>query len=121
MSDVTTLSQSIKVEVLKSKILNELVSKIQSFPAYTTLKKDIEVILFVCNAIENYSIKKKYKIDKKALAINVLNQAFSLNDEEQAILDKHIQFLWNSKMIQKLKNSIILFRSVKSYVIKKIL
>ena len=120
MASITSFPQDLKVSSLLANIKAEIVARVQQIPDYQELKHDISVVLFVCNSVENYCLKKKYAVDKKQLVVDILTGLFSLSDKEAEIVSKHIQFLYNGKLIQRLKTSVSLFRSLKSYVLKKL-
>ena len=121
MSSITAYPQDLKVSVLISNVKQEIITKLSAIPNFQLLKNDISVILFVCNAIENYGLKPKYQINKCKLVTEILVAVFGLNEDETTVVIKHIQFLFNSKLIQRLKTSVILYRSLKSYIFKKLL
>lgn len=63
-------------------------------------KNNAEFSLLVLNLIE-YLVVKSYKIDKKALAIQILTTMLNLNASEAQALDINIEFLHANKMIKK--------------------
>jgi hypothetical protein len=54
---------------LENKIVQYVMTRIQNLPDQQSLKNDHELVLLVCNLIEN-SISKEDKINKKEVGIN---------------------------------------------------
>ena len=54
---------------LENKIVQYVMTRIQNLPDQQSLKNDPELVLLVCNLIEN-SISKEDKINKKEVGIN---------------------------------------------------
>ena len=115
MSEISTFSQinpqkiqslSInntgKSTILKNEIMDFILKDIQKIPNFQTLKNDVEILLHLCNLIENLISKNKQKIDKKQLIIDIMAQVFYLNsDAEKDTISKQIQFLYDNKLITK--------------------
>ena len=122
MSSITNLPQNLKVDVKLSNVINVIVEKVKEIPQYDSLSKDIGIILFVANSIENECFKKKYNIDKMKLACDILITLFpNTNDNEKLVIQRHIQFLFDNKLIKKLSTFILFYRSLKTYLKKKLL
>ena len=69
----------------KNELFDLIVEKILHIKDYTGLKFDNELLVFVCNCIENglHNKKKKYKLDKKALCLEIYQKVFTLNEKER--------------------------------------
>jgi hypothetical protein len=80
-----------------------ILKKIKEIPNYETLKLDVELTLFLCNLCENIIADKGLKkFDKKAFVINLIKELFSeLSEEEIALFDGQIEFLWNNNRIKR--------------------
>ena len=91
-----------------------ILKKIKEIPNYETLKLDVELTLFLCNLCENIIADKGLKkFDKKAFVINLIKDLFSeLSEEEIALYDGQIEFLWNNKRIKRVS----LFRIWSYYI-----
>lgn len=63
-------------------------------------KNNTEFVLLVLNLIEHLVVKSN-KIDKKALAVQILTVMLNLNATEAQTLDTNIEFLHSNKMIKK--------------------
>ena len=66
-------------------------------------KNNTEFVLLVLNLIEHlvHNKKGKPKIDKKALAIEILTQVLHLSARDAGQLGSNIDFLHSNKMIKK--------------------
>lgn len=80
-----------------------LVEKIHDMPRFNEeLRNDIELILYICNIIENEFTQTPSKtIDKKQIVIDILDKIFTLRAEEKTQLEKHIDFLHSNGQIKK--------------------
>ena len=79
-----------------------ILKDIQKIPNYQSLKNEVEILLHICNLIENLISKNKQKIDKKKLVLDIMAQVFCCNsDSEREVLEKQIQFLYDNKLITK--------------------
>jgi hypothetical protein len=81
-------------------IVGKIVSYLQSIDNYDTLKNHPELVLLTCNLVEYYMPDNKYKIDKKEMAIIVLDKVFTLTDDEKTAVRTQIQFFYDNKQIQ---------------------
>lgn len=63
-------------------------------------KNNTEFVLLVLNLVEHL-VKKKYKIDKKKLAVHILSTMLNLGPQEVSALETNIEFLHSNKMIKK--------------------
>ena len=73
-------------------------------------KSDNEFLTLICNLVENL-VNKKDKISKKDLALDILTQIFNLNEDENAILSKNIDFICNQKNLIKKVSFYKLFKT----------
>ena len=91
--------QNFSYDDLRDKIVAEL-EKIPHIVEHHRL--DPEISLLVCTILEN-AIKsnKKLKINKKVLAIEILEKLFTLTADEQAQIGKHIDFNINYDLVKK--------------------
>ena len=83
----------------KNEIFEVIVQKIMDIKDYTTLKFDNELLIFVCNCIENSLYKNKKKIDKKKLCLEIYEKVFTLSDKEKEQISNSIEFLCENNMI----------------------
>jgi hypothetical protein len=83
--------------------VKEIGDIIRSIHAVEDLKHDPELLLLICNLIENTIIKNKWKIDKKELAISIHDDVFGDSDEEKDKLKSQIEFFYQNGKIKKTK------------------
>ena len=67
-------------------------------------KFDAEFLLYICNLIEH--LVGNNKIDKKKLAISILNSIFTLNLNEIEVLSSLIEFLHSNQLIKKIEQKL---------------
>ena len=65
---------------------------------------DAEFLLYICNLIE--PLVGSNKIDKKKLAISILNSIFTLNLNEIEVLSSLIEFLHSNQLIKKIEQKL---------------
>jgi hypothetical protein len=82
-------------------LLNQIHDLVKGLHQHEDLRGDPELILLVCNLVENLLGKNKFKIDKKELVIAILDKVYNLTDEEKQQLDIQVQFLYDNGKIQK--------------------
>ena len=88
------------------KLLNAIKEKIMTLENYQSLRNnniiDPELILMVCNCVEN-SIKKKAGIDKKKLVVEILTAVFGgLNPQEVTHIESQCQYNFDNELIEKI-------------------
>lgn len=96
-----------KRNLLKSDIEKQLVdvvnTRIRSLANYMELRLNPEMILLVCNLIENGANSKKLKIDKKDLAMKVLHSVFSYSELDKKHVSDTIEFLHSNNKIKRVR------------------
>jgi hypothetical protein len=115
-----TLKSTLKSHVLFELVLDKLVQEIKKLPNLQSFKLNNEMASLVCTLIEN-TVKKKDKVDKKKLAVQVLTLVFTLTPAEQIIISNQIEYLLENKLIKKIKKAITTraYRKVKHVLFKK--
>jgi hypothetical protein len=115
-----TLKSTLKSHVLFELVLDKLVQEIKKLPNLQSFKLNNEMASLVCTLIEN-TVKKKDKVDKKKLAVQVLTLVFTLTPAEQIIISNQIEYLLENKLIKKIKKAITTraYRKVKNVLFKK--
>ena len=89
------INNSGKSTILKNEIMDFILKDIQKIPNYQSLKNEVEILLHICNLIENLISKNKQKIDKKKIVLDIMAQVFCCNsDSEREVLEKQIQFFY---------------------------
>ena len=83
----------------RSELFDAIVEKIVNLKEYSSLKFDNELLIFVCNCIENGLNNKKKKIDKKELCLEIYHKVFTMNEKEKEQISNSIEFLCDNNMI----------------------
>lgn len=88
------------------KLINAIKDKIITLENYKALKNgqivDPELILMVCNCVEN-SIKKHAGIDKKKMVIEILTAVFGgLSQQEILHVESQCQYNFDNELIDKI-------------------
>lgn len=97
--ELVQLKNSFNSHVVKNSVQSTIVDKLRNIENIDKMKGNIEVILYVCNVVEQ-SIKKKDKVSKKELVLNVLTIVFSLSNEEILQTGNVIEFLFENNKIK---------------------
>jgi len=115
-----TLKSTLKSHVLFELVLDKIVQELKKLPNLQSFKLNNEMASLVCTLIEN-TVKKKDKVDKKKLAVQVLTLVFTLNPAEQIVISNQIEYLLENKLIKKIKKAITtrIFRKGKKLLFKK--
>lgn len=97
------MKHSLAIHNKEENIKHELVKYIREIPNYQLLQHDPELLLWICNMVENSYTEyvDKVKPDKKELVMTIMTLAFNLRNEDQDALDKSVQFLWNNRKIKR--------------------
>ena len=86
-------------------IQNKIQNKLTQIPNYLELKNDLEIILYICNVIENEIKQNKAKsIDKKQLVLDILQKIFKYTPDEILNINKHIDFMFLNELIKKVSD-----------------
>ena len=107
MDDINFIKSknSLRKREKKEKTKNSIKSRITQIQNYQSLRNgnqiDQELVLMVCNCIENL-VKKKYNIDKKQFVIEILNELFNnqLSQIEKDNVANLVQFLFDNLLIE---------------------
>jgi hypothetical protein len=94
------LKRGLKTLGLEKKLFDTINERIHELPEYNTLRLNVELILLVCNLVEN-GYSKDIKKNKKELVVKILNEIFQYNNTEVKQLDETIQFLFDTGKIKK--------------------
>ncbi len=93
------LQNSLETHIVSNNLLSSILLMVANIPSLSSLKLDIELTLHICKLLESMMLKIKVKIDKKRLVLDVLSTVFTLTTDEQAILGKQIDFLFDNNQI----------------------
>ena len=92
----------INSHVVFNNTVKQIVEEIQKIPKYNDLKGNPEIVLMVCNCVENI-ITKKDGCNKKDIVKEIMKTVFNLNDVEIKTIDSTIECFWSNNMIVKIK------------------
>ncbi len=88
---------TLKLAAHKSDLITSIVAKVKEIENYSGLKFDNELLIFVCNCIENALTGK---IDKKTLCLEIFDQLFALTLAEKNIISCSVDFVCNNKLVK---------------------
>jgi len=100
--DLVKFKRGLARSDLERKLGELLEQKVKSLPDFTSLKLNPELILLVCNLVEE-GAEKKFNIDKKDLVMKVMDNIFKYSEVEKRQIDDQIEFLHATKKIKKVK------------------
>jgi len=118
MEDINFIKpkNSLRQKEKQNKIKSSIKRRITQIDTYQSLRHhntiDQELVLMVCNCVENL-VKKKYQIDKKSFVVEILSELFpELNQTEKENISQTCQFLFDNLLIQ----SVPIVEKAKYYV-----
>ena len=112
-------NNTVKSTALSSTVIDDIIKKVTSITNFNDLKNDLELVVYICNCVEQ-EISKDDKIDKKALVIAILVRLFNISDEEKITIGLQIEFILNNKMVKKITTSSKVFNYLCSWIIKRL-
>lgn len=120
------LKHSVFKHNVKNQLLKTIKETIMDIPNYDQLRNDPELILFICNLIENgyEPSKTKLKLDKKSLACDVMTAVFpdiNLQPNEMNNIQSLIEFLHSNNKINKIQFSTFIASTFYDWTKKKFL
>lgn len=123
--DYVNVSPSLHGFIINNKIVEIISNKIKEIPNYETLRLSLDVVLLICNLIENLcyenniNSKNQEKNFKRDIAVNVYKHLNWISNDDKQFLLNSIQFLWSSGRIKKIKLYKRIWCKLKQFVIKK--
>lgn len=121
MSDLSIipLKNSLAVDAKRIEVKSKIIERIRTLGLnLEQYRTSNELLLLVLNLIE-YLVVKKDKIDKKALAIEIINDIFQMNNQEKQAVADNIEFLWVNKAIKKVSMWKLFCAGVKELLFKR--
>ena len=118
MEHLIPLKNNLLADQKYNETVNSIVNRIRSLPNYMSYRQDAEVLLLVCSLIEHLTAGKK--IDKEAMALDILNQIFALTPDEIDLAKKSIKFLIAHKRVKSLSSVYVGAKSLLAYLKKKL-
>ena len=118
--ELVSVNNDLALDMKRNDIKSKIIARINELGINTaTYRLNNEFLLLICNLVEHLVNKKKYKIDKKVLVIEILNQLFTLNVIGKTNVESNIEFLWNNKNIKKLSAFKLFCVGMKEYFYPK--
>ena len=96
MNTLIVPQRELKKRLKKQKIVNSIVDILKELQPQelVEIKTNPELVLYVCNLVENSFNKcKKRGIDKKIIVLDIINKVTPLTEPEKKIIGDSIQFL----------------------------
>jgi len=106
--DFVSQTPSLHSFVVLNKIVEIITDRVKAIPNYQSLRLSLDVVLFICNLIENLVYENNIKAKdqghhfKKEIALNVYRHLDWIKDDDKQFLLNSIQFLWSSGRIRKI-------------------
>ena len=109
-------SKKLKSIIELSNLKKALIDEIKSIENYNSLRNELELIKYACCRLENLTLFKKEKIDKKEFIVKIFSEIFNnFNQNEIDTLKTIIQYLYNNDEISKEKLFTLLKTSKKIF------
>ena len=120
--DSVELSPALHNHVILNKIIEEIIKRVQAMPQYEKLARNIDLVLYICNLIEElvyvHSVKNQPKGFKRDLAWRVFDAIRFNKPEDRDFLNNSIDFLWSSERIKKVRWSKRISKFFKNFIVK---
>ena len=115
--DLVSITPSLDLEIKQNEIKAKIVSRLTELKLIDAkYKSNPDVILLVCNLLENL-IKNK-KINKKQLLLDIFVQLYNIQAADRVIIESQIEFLHSNKAIKKLSKFYLFSCGVYEYFFK---
>ena len=104
--DLISNSPNLQTTINENIIIEHIVKKIQSIPQYQKLQKSIDIILYLCNAIETLTFEmklRKQKGYKKDLAVEIFDRLGWSTQPDKEFLINTIEHLHSTNRIERVK------------------
>lgn len=103
--DLIKFSSTLKRKKMVAECVKALKDKLSEIPDLHTFRQSDELTEIICCVVEHLLSKKakKYKIDKKAVVLDVYAELFAsapLSADEREIISKRIEFLHEKGLIK---------------------
>jgi hypothetical protein len=102
------VTPNLKNHIIENKIIEIIVEKVRAVPQFETLKRNMDLVLFICDIIENLvfenNIKSKYKPKgyKLQIAQTIFDRLSWNKPEDKDFLNNAVAFLHSSGRIRKI-------------------
>lgn len=122
--DFVSPTPSLHSFVVLNKIVEIIAERVKSIPNYHSLRLSLDVVLFICNMIENLTYENGIKAKdqpqgfKKEIAISVYRQLEWIKEDDKQFLVNSIQFLWSSGRIKKISLFKRMWAKIRRFLMK---
>ena len=122
--DFITPTPTLHSFLVTNKIVEIIVNRIKEIPNHHQLRLSLDMVLFICNMIENLvyendvKAKDQDKNFKREIALNVYKFLEWTKDDDKQFLFNSIQFLWSSGRIKKISFCKRLWSKVRRFLVK---
>lgn len=106
--DFISPTPSLHSYIVVNKIVEIIAERVKALPNYHTLRLSLDLVLLICNMIENLCYENDIKGKeqnpnfKRDLAMNVYKSLDWIKEDDKQFLLNSIQFLWSSGRIKKI-------------------
>lgn len=98
---IIPIKNGLAIDVKRAEVKEKIIQRVNELKLnLATYRTNNELLLFILNLIE-FLIVKKDNINKKELAIEIVNDLFQMNAQERESVANNIEFLWINKSIKK--------------------
>lgn len=104
ISHMIPLKHSLMQSAVFKEISDNMLVYIKQVPNLEEHKLNNELILLLCNLIENLC-KKKHKIDKLNLLITTMKRVIPLTESDEQVIKQAVEFLHSNKTIKAVAKS----------------
>ena len=118
--DHIELSHTLEKFVKENDLVSKLLAKFQNMNNIYTLKFDIEILSYISNVIENELVDHDAD-EKKVIIMKIMKLIFTtITAPEELIIVGQINYLVNNKRIKKVSTKKYLYKSVGSWICRRI-
>lgn len=122
--DFVTPTPSLHSFLVVNQIVEIIVQRIKAMPNYHQLRLSLDMVLLICNMIENLvyendiKAKEQEKNFKRDIALNVYKFLEWTKEDDKQFLFNSIQFLWSSGRIKKISFWKRLWSKLRHFLVK---
>jgi hypothetical protein len=112
--DRVTITPSLDLEIRQNEIKTKIIDRLTELRLIDVkYRSNPDIILLVCNLIEN--LVKNKKINKKELLMDIFVQLYNVQPNDIVLIESQIEFLHSNKAIKKLSRFYLFCCSVREY------
>lgn len=122
--DFVSPTPSLHSFVVINKIVEIIANRVKGIPNHHTLRLSLDIVLFICNMIENLVYENDIKAKdqernfKREIALNVFKALSWDKEDDRQFLLNSIQFLWSSGRIKKIAFWKRLWAKIRRFLVK---